>query len=116
MADNFLVTMQSGRLSALGGHSVLIDQTTADAQGWKVGEALTGTAGALTAQRLVVGGIYRDSQAFGSHMIVDRSLYAAALPVSQRADARVFVRAVPGANLPLLRSELTELVRPYLNV
>jgi putative ABC transport system permease protein len=64
----------------------------------------------------VVGGIYRDSQAFGSHVIVDRTLYQAALPANQRADARLFLRAVPGADLPALRAELTHLVRPYLIV
>jgi putative ABC transport system permease protein len=65
---------------------------------------------------LVVGGIYRDSQAFGSHVIIDRSLYTAALPASQQGDGRLFLRADPRADLPALRSELTDLVRPYLIV
>jgi putative ABC transport system permease protein len=49
-------------------------------------------------------------------VIVDRSLYEAALPAQQRADARLFLRAVPGADLHALRSDLTGLVRPYLIV
>jgi putative ABC transport system permease protein len=116
VADNFIVKMRGGQLSALSRQSVLVDETTAQDRGWQVGDPLTGTVGTLTDETLVVGGIYEDSQAFGSHMIVDRSTYVAALPVTQRMDLRVFVRAVPGADLPALRSELTDLVRPYLVV
>jgi putative ABC transport system permease protein len=47
---------------------------------------------------------------------VDRSLYLATLPVNLQSDARVFVRAEPGADLPQLRTELVTLVRPYLVV
>ena len=101
VADNFLVTMQSGTLSALSGNSVLVDESTAEARHWQVGDTLTGTAGTLTDQTLVVGGIFRDSQAFGSHLIVDRSLYLSAVPANQRADVRAFVRAVPGRTCPL---------------
>jgi putative ABC transport system permease protein len=116
VADNFVVEMKQGRLSALGRNSVLVDESTAAARGWQLGEDLTGRAGTLTREKVVVGGIYRDSQAFSSHMIVDRSLYLAALPVSQQADVRVFVRGTAGADLAALRTELTELVRPYLIV
>jgi putative ABC transport system permease protein len=116
VADNFLVKMKEGRLSVIGRHAVLVDATTASAHGWHVGDALRGTVGILSDEALVVGGIYRDSQAFGSHVIIDHSLYAAALPANQRADARLFLRAVPGADLGALRVELTALVRPYLIV
>jgi putative ABC transport system permease protein len=116
VADNFVVKMRSGRLSALAKNSVLVDESTAKARGWKVGDQLTGTAGTETGERLAVVGIYRDSQAFGSHLIVDRSLYLATLPVNQQSDARVFVRAESGADLPALRTHLVALVRPYLVV
>ncbi len=117
VADNFLVPMKSGRLSGLGRHAVLVDETTAGARGWHVGDSLTAAVGTLSGESLRVGGIYRDSQAFGEGgVIVDRSLYDAALPSGQRADARLFVRAAPGADLPALRAELTDLVRPYLIV
>jgi len=116
VAENFLVTMESGRLSALAGNSVLVNRSTADEHGWRTGDVLSGSAGTSAEQPLVVGGIYRDSQAFGTNMIVDRSLYLAAVPTGQQADIRVFVRAAPGADLPVLRAELTDLVRPYLIV
>ncbi|GAB2756433.1 ABC transporter permease [Nocardioides salsibiostraticola] len=117
VADNFLVPMKSGQLSALDRHTVLVGESTANEQGWQVGDSLTGSVGTLSGESLVVGGIYQDSQAFGEGgVIVDRSLYDAALPSGQRADARLFVRAIPGADLPALRAELTDLVRPYLIV
>ncbi len=116
VAENFVVKMHRGQLSALHGRSVIVDETTAKARSWKVGDTLTGAVGTLTGEPLVVGGIYQDSEIFESHMIVDRSLYAAALPMSQRADIRVFVRAASGADLRALRKELTSLVRPYLIV
>ena len=84
VADNFVVTMEEGKLSALDRHTLLVDQTTADAQGWRLGDTVTGLVGTIKGEPLVVGGIYRDSQAFGSHVIVDRTLYAAALPATQR--------------------------------
>jgi putative ABC transport system permease protein len=116
VTDNFVVTMRDGRFSALGRHAVLVDEATASTRGWKVGDSLSGTVGTLSGERLVVGGIYRDSQALGSHLVVDRSLYADALPTNQQADSRLFVRAVPGADLRELRAGLTALVRPYLIV
>ncbi len=116
VTDNFVVRMTDGRFSALGRHTVLVDQTTASDRGWNVGDSLSGTVGTLSGERLVVGGIYKDSQALGTHLVVDRSLYAAALPTNQQADSRLFVRAVPGADLQDLRAGLTDLVRPYLIV
>jgi putative ABC transport system permease protein len=116
VAANFQVPMKDGQLSALGPHTVLVDETTASAHGWHVGDSLSAAVGTLSGQPLAVGGIYRDSQAFGSHVIVDRSLYTSALPANQQADARLFVRAGPGADLHALRAELTDLVRPYLIV
>ena len=116
VTDNFVVTMRDGAFSALGRHDVLVDETTATARGWEVGDSLSGAVGTLSGERLDVAGIYRDSQALGSHLVVDRSLYAAALPTTQQSDSRLFVRAAQGADLPALRADLTDLVRPYLIV
>ena len=115
VSANFTVDMASGTLEALAGDTVLIDRTTADLQGWTVGDDLNATIGTLAKHRLVVGGIYEDSQAF-AHMMVDRSLYLSAVPAALQSDARVFVRATPGADLAELRAELTTVTSPYLQV
>ncbi len=116
VTDNFVVTMTAGQFSALDRHTVLVDATTAGDQGWKLGDSLTATVGTLGGESLVVGGIYEDSQALGVHVVIDRSLYVAALPTDQQTDSRLFVRAVPGADLGELRAGLTTLVQPYLIV
>ena len=115
VAANFTVDMSAGTLEALAGDTILIDRTTADLQGWGVGDEVIATLGTMADHEVVVGGIYDDSQAF-AHMIVDRSLYLAAVPVAQQSDVRVFVRATPEADLAQLRAELTELTSPYLVV
>jgi putative ABC transport system permease protein len=114
VADNFAITMHAGSLDALAGDAVLVDQTTADARGWHVGDVLDATVGTLADHPLTVGGIYDDSQAFGSHVIVDRTLYAEAVPAGQQTDLRIFLSALPGADLAHLRDQLTGLVQPYL--
>lgn len=116
VADNFVVTMISGRLAALNEHTVLIDEATATTRGWNVGDTLDAAVGTMSADKLTVGGIFEKSQAFGSHVIVDRSLYLRGVPASQQADIGVFVRAEPGTDLTLLRADLVTLVQPYLVV
>ncbi len=116
VADSFIVSMTSGRLDAMTANTVLVDQSTATANSWKVGSVLDATVGTLTHQRLTVGGVYADSQAFGSHLILDRSLYLLAVPASGQVDMALFVRANEGADLTALRTDLVGLVKPYLVV
>lgn len=116
LADNVVVTIRSGRLDALAGNTVLVDQGTATAQGWQVGTKLNAAVGTLTNHTLTIGGIFADSQAFGSHLIVDRALYQQAVPAGQRTDSVVYVKARDGADLGALRTELVGIVKPYLVV
>jgi len=116
LADNIVITMRSGPLTALTGDTVLVRQTTATAHGWTVGTVVTATVGTLTDHRLTIGGVFKDSQALGTEFIVDRSLYDQAVPVSARSDRGVYVRATPGADLTLLRTQLVALAKPFLIV
>ncbi|MDQ2757714.1 MAG: ABC transporter permease, partial [Actinomycetota bacterium] len=116
LADSFVLSTVAGDLGSLGGHTVLVDATTATARSWQVGETLDATVGTLVHQRLTVGGIFTDSAGFSSHVIVDRSLYLAAVPATSRRDVGVYVRADPGADLTVLRASLVGLVKPYLVV
>jgi putative ABC transport system permease protein len=114
--DNFTVEMSDGDLDAMSGDSVLVDRSTAQAEGWAIGDTLDATVGTLAKRQLTVAGIYDESQAFGSHIIVDRDLYLSAVPAGQQRDRRVFVRAAPDADLTMLRSQLADVVNPYLVV
>lgn len=116
LSENFTITMAEGRLDSLRGNRVLVDRTTADARGWEVGDVLPATVGALDDHDLVVSGVYDDSQAFGSHLIVDRGLYEAGVPVALQSDLQVFVTAAEGTDPAELREELAVIVQPYLVV
>ncbi len=116
LADNFVMSAVDGSLGSLSEHTVLIDASTAAARSWRVGDSLDASVGPATHQRLTVGGIFQDSASFGSHLIVDRSLYLATVPASSRRDVGVYVRAEPGADLAALRAGLVGLVKPYLVV
>ncbi len=116
VTDNFVLSAVAGRLGSLGGHTVLVDASTASARSWRVGATFDATVGTLTHQRLTVGGIFADSAGFSSGVIVDRSLYLAAVPDTSRRDIGVYVRADPGADLAVVRAGLVGLVSPYLVV
>jgi putative ABC transport system permease protein len=116
LADNFVITMRSGRLAALAGDTVLVSQSAATAHGWVVGAAVKAAVGTLTGHQLTIGGVFQDSQALGTDLIVDRALYDRAVPVRARSDLGVYVRAVPGADLTALRAGLVALVKPLLIV
>lgn len=116
LANNFTLVTRSGRLDSLSQNTILIDQTSATAHGWAVGSVLDATVGGLAGQHLTIGGIFADSQAFGSHLILSHDLYLKAVPAGQRADTGVFVKATPGTDLTALRADLVALVKPYLIV
>jgi putative ABC transport system permease protein len=116
LADNFRVDMYDGSVTGLVRNAVLVDRTTALAQHWRVGDTVPATVGTLTGRRLTIGGIYNDSQAFGGHLIVARTLYAEAVPAGQQTDLLVLLQTVPGADLTQVRSQLVTLVKPYLVV
>lgn len=116
VSENFTIAMAEGRLDSLGGDRVLVDRTTAADDGWHVGDVLPATVGTLGDHDLVVSGVYEDSQAFGSHLIVDRGLYEQAVPRSIQDDRRVFVTAAAGADQTELRAALVGIVKPYLIV
>ena len=116
VSENFTVAMVAGRMDSLRGDRVLVDRTTAADNGWGVGDVLSAYVGTLGAHDLVVGGVYEDSQAFGTHLIVDRGLYEAAVAPDLQTDLQVYVAAVGGADQARLRQELDAIVSPYLVV
>ncbi|MCW2834534.1 MAG: hypothetical protein JWN68_2487 [Nocardioides sp.] len=116
ISENFRISMSEGRLASLKDDHVLVDHSTAATQGWRVGDTLIATVGTLGKHELVIGAIYKDSQAFSSHVIVDRGLYEAAVPLGLRVDREIFITAAPGADQTELRAALLDIVRPYLVV
>ena len=116
LQDNVRMDMVSGSVAVIDSGQVLIDETTATEKGWKVGSTLTTDVGSLTAQRLTVGGVFKDNQLLGTPLVIGRGLYEKSLPAVQQMDFLVLVKAVPGADQEALRTALTGLVKPFLVV
>jgi len=116
IADNVKVTMTRGSLQALDAGDVLLSETLAKDRGWALGQSITATLGTLKDRSLRVGGIYQDNQVLSGAMIVPRALYREAVPTPEQGDFLVYVKARDGADVAALRSQLVDVVKPYLVV
>jgi putative ABC transport system permease protein len=116
IGDNVRLKVTSGTLASLDSGQVMISDSLAKDNGWKVGTTVNGAIGTIKSEPLTVGGVYKATQALGSQIIVPRALYLKAVPLSMQGDFGVYVRAKPGANLKTVRSELESTVKPYVVV
>jgi putative ABC transport system permease protein len=117
IADNLKIHLISGSVTALDAGQLLVNESTAERFGWKVGSTLTATIDALGRQRLTIGGIYQDSQplnpVFNDELIAPMPLYQRA---GQGRYYRAYVKAAPGTDLVALKAKITEQAKPYLVV
>jgi putative ABC transport system permease protein len=95
-----------------GEDSLALNRSTAEANGWEVGDVVTALAGAAAPQEFTVTAIYEDSTVL-PEAVVDPAVYDAAVPQGQQSDNQVLVRAQEGADLEALRADLAEVVEPY---
>lgn len=116
LADHVRMDILVGSADALDRGEILVDQSTATAQGWRLGSDVTATVGTLPGQRLRIGGIYADSRLLESGMIVGQDLYRRAVPASTQQAFLVLVRADDGADQARLRQALLDVARPYVVV
>jgi putative ABC transport system permease protein len=114
--DNVRVTMTEGSLQRLDDGDVLLSSTLAKDRGWKVGDTLPASLGTLKDRSLTVGGVFEDNQVLGGEMIVPRSLYRQAVPTPEQGDFLVYVKASERADVAALRSQLVDVVKPYIVV
>jgi putative ABC transport system permease protein len=116
IADNVKLDVTAGSLATLESGQVLISQNYADDSGLKVGSTFNASIGTVKRQAMMVGGVYDDNQVIGSQLIVPRALYKKAVPVGLQGDFLVYVKAKPGADEAALRTELNDVVKPFLVV
>jgi putative ABC transport system permease protein len=114
--DNIKMNVTSGSLEALGSGQVLVEDSVAKANSWKVGSAFTGTIGALRNQSLTVGGTFEMNQVIGASVVLPTTIYEKAVPAAQRADFLVYVKAKAGSDTAALRQALTKEVKPFVVV
>jgi putative ABC transport system permease protein len=115
--DNVKSEVLSGSLASLDSGQVVVSESTAKERGWKVGTQVDAAVGSLTGEKLTVGAVMVDNQVLNNPaMIVPRSLYDKAVPQTVQGDFLVYVKAAPGADIGALRTELTNVVRPFIVV
>lgn len=118
IADNVKIHLISGSLTALDAGQLLVNESTAQRFGWKVGSTFSATADTLDEERLTIGGIYKDRQildgpAFNDQLIAPMPLYRRA---GQHRYYLAYVKAAPDEDLAAIKAKITEQVRPYLVV
>ncbi|GAA3612728.1 ABC transporter permease [Kineosporia mesophila] len=116
MTENVKLDVVAGSLDSIDAGDVVVSRTAADDRGWKVGDTLTAEVGTRKNQSLTVGGIIDDSQALNNpNMIVPLDLYAKTVPAAQQGDFLLYVKS-DGTNTAALRSQLEDVVKPFLVV
>ncbi len=106
------VPVLDGSLDGLGDGDVAVQKTTAEAQGWSVGDDLvltTDTGDADVTIRAVI-----DSRILGAPLILSEEYLSALLPETQRDVTTIFVAAAPGVGVEELRRDVTAAVAPFV--
>jgi putative ABC transport system permease protein len=114
--DNVKIQVLSGSLDALDSGQLMVNESTAERLGWKVGGQVNATVGILHGQSLTVGGVYKDSQVLSGEIIAPMSLYQRAVPVARQGDFAAYVKATPGADLAAVKARIADRVKQYLVV
>jgi len=117
ISENVRLNVTDGSLDALSQENeVLVQERTAEDNGWKVGQTLPASIGTIKSQQLRIGGIYEVNQALGSPVIASRALYTKAVPQAQQGDFLLYVKAKPGTDQAALRTGLEQTVKPFIVV
>lgn len=91
---------------------VAVQRTTAEAQGWAVGDQLT-LSGETQELTVRIGAVI-ESHAIGVPLTVRQDQLDDLVPPVRQMVTIVFVTAAPGADLAQLRADVTEAVQPYV--
>ncbi|MGO1318320.1 MAG: FtsX-like permease family protein, partial [Cellulomonadaceae bacterium] len=119
--DTMSVTTVAGDLSSFDRGDALASTTAADTYGWTVGQSLTVTAvapsadGTTGAREVRLGAIF-ESQGLGVGLMVPEDVLDATMPAQVRLLNTVFVTVADDADPAQVRAGLTEAVAPYLVV
>ena len=108
------VTVTDGDLGSLADGDVAVQRTTADEEGWAVGDRLTLRSGAGDEQ-VTIGAVI-DSRAVGVPVVLPQDVFEQVVAPAQTTIDTVFVVARDGADLAALRSDLTDAASPFIVV
>jgi putative ABC transport system permease protein len=115
--DNVKTELVSGDLGSLDSGQVVVSESAAKDNGWSTGSTFDAGLGSLTDEKLTVGAVMVDNQVLNNPaIIVPRDLYERAVPPAQQGDFLMYVKAAPGAGVGARRTQLTEVVKPFIVV
>lgn len=106
------VPLVEGDLAALADGQVAVQESTAEEDGWSVGDEVE-LVGALGSATATIGAVV-DSRALGTPFLLPDDLFAELVPATEGSVDTVFVVAQEGADVTALRGELVDLVQPYV--
>ncbi len=100
----------SGSSDGLAGRGVLVDETTAEARGWEVGDTVEAVSAGGQRAQLTVGGVYAGNQAVGSVVV---SLETDAALGGPALDRYVYVVLAEGTDAGAGRAAIESVVESY---
>lgn len=112
--DTLTVPEEDGSAASLAPGTAVVQMTTAEANGWAVGDSLTVTSTGGT--RDVEIGAVIDSGVLGMPVVLEASDFAAVASPTDSVIDTVFISAEPGADLTDVRAGITTLAKPYVIV
>ncbi len=112
--DTLTVPEEDGSVASLAPGTAVVQMTTAEANGWAVGDTLTVTSTGGT--RDVEIGAVVDSGVLGMPVVLEASDFAAVASPTDSVIDTVFIAAEPGADLADVRAGVTTLAKPYVIV
>jgi putative ABC transport system permease protein len=109
----FKLDMTAGSVSALGDNGILVDRTTANDQGWKIGHPVTLAFTKTGKVPFHVAGIYDPNPLLGSYVI---SLSAYEANFIQQLDTVVLAKTAPGTTSSEAKAAIKATTKSYPNV
>jgi putative ABC transport system permease protein len=105
------VDMKSGSVSVLDSNQILVSSKAAKANGWHMGQVLTGRfqGGSIP---MTIGGVYTNDQLIPT-MVIPRAWYEKVVPASDRTDFAIAVVTASGSESASVRQGLVDAVKPY---
>jgi putative ABC transport system permease protein len=110
LAQALRVDVTEGDLAGLAGDGLLVDESTAEREGWQVGDRVDFLVANGESAQLELGGIFRDNSGIGS-VLVSMDTYDATGGAA--LDRYVYVDVDPAAGSADVRAELEQVVAAY---
>ena len=108
------IDVTAGSLDTLANGAIAVQQSTATARGWTVGDEVTFTAQDGTVLATAPVGAILETQLISEPIILPEGLFAQVVPPAQATINSLLINAAPGVTPAALRADLVEVALPYV--